>query len=168
MFPSFPTNLGEICYWQFHNLFSIHIQTFCETHWNSIHQAPTNFFQTLHPSISAWTTHGLPLITSPSKMTTVLIRRNAPNDRCHNLTALMPRCTKIKFLLTPHYICVDRNLDNLHNAAFIEYSVRGMADVHLLVVLRQIERGGCGWSTMERTYPQSYSAVLELYVYNRE
>ena len=75
----------------------------------------------LHPSISAWTTHGLPLITSPSKMTTVLIRRNAPTDSCRNLTALMPRCTKTSFLITPHYICAHRNSDNLHNAAFKGY-----------------------------------------------
>ena len=52
-------------------------------------QSPTNFFPNLHPSIFAWTTHGLPLITSPSEVTTVLIRRNAPTDSCHNLTALM-------------------------------------------------------------------------------
>ena len=83
-----------------------------------IPQAPTNLFQTLHPSISVWTTHRLPLITSPSKMTTVLICRNAPTDSCHNLTALMPRCTKTSFLITPHYICAHRNSDNLHNAAF--------------------------------------------------
>ena len=62
-----------------------------------ITQAPTNFFPTLHPSISAWTTHGLPLIASPSKMTTVLIRRNAQTDSCHNLTALLPHCTKHHF-----------------------------------------------------------------------
>ena len=88
-----------------------------------IPQAPINYFQTLHPSISAWTTHGLPLITSPSKITTVLIRRNAPNDNCHNLTALMPRCIITSFLFTPHYICAHRNWDNLHNAVFIGYSV---------------------------------------------
>ena len=104
-----------------------------------IPQAPTNFFQTLHPSISAWTTHGLPLITSPSKMTTVLIRRNAPTDSCRNLTALMPRCTKTSFLITLHYICAHRNSDNLHNAAFKGYSLvaLGMADEHLIVVLYQ-------------------------------
>ena len=104
-----------------------------------IPQAPTNFFQTLHPSISTWTTHGLPLITSPSKMTTVLIRRNAPSDSCRNLTALMPRCTKTSFIITPHYICAHRNSDNLHYAAFKGYSLveRGMADEHLIVVLHQ-------------------------------
>ena len=59
-------------------------QKFCEQFVNS---HTINFFQTLHPSISAWTTHGLPLITSANKMTTVLIRRNAPTDSCHNLTA---------------------------------------------------------------------------------
>ena len=82
-------------------------------------------------------THGLPLITSPSKMTTVLIRRNAPTDSCHSLTALMPRCTNTSFLITPHYICAHRNSDNLHNAGFIGYSLvaRGMADEHLIVVL---------------------------------
>ena len=90
-----------------------------------IPQAPTNFFQTLHPSISAWTTHRLPLITSPSKMTTVLIRRNAPTYSCRNLTALMPRCTKTSFLITPHYIFAHRNSDNLHNAAFKGYSLVG-------------------------------------------
>ena len=58
-------------------------------------------------------------------MTTVLIRRNAPTDGCHNLTALMPRCTKTSFLLTPHYICAHRNSDNLHNAVFIGYSLVG-------------------------------------------
>ena len=52
-------------------------------------------------------------------MTTVLIRRNAPTDSCHNLTALMQRCIKTSFLLTPHYICAHRNSDNLRNAAFI-------------------------------------------------
>jgi hypothetical protein len=86
-----------------------------------ISQAPTNFFQTLHHSISAWTTHGMPLITSPSKMTTVLICRNAPTDSCRNLTALMPRCMKTSFLITPHYICAHWNSDNLHNAVFKEY-----------------------------------------------
>ena len=59
-------------------------------------------------------------------MTTALIRRNALTDSCHNLTALMPRCTKISFLLTPHYICAHRNSDNLHNAAFIWYSLVGL------------------------------------------
>ena len=99
-----------------------------------------NFFQTLHPSISARTTHGLPLITSPSKMTTVLICRNTPTDSCRNLTALMPRCTKTSFLITPHYICAHRNSDNLHNAAFKGYSLVAwiMADEHLIVVLHQI------------------------------
>ncbi|KAK2180890.1 hypothetical protein NP493_422g02037 [Ridgeia piscesae] len=58
-------------------------------------------------------------------MTTVLIRRNAPTDSRHNLTALMPRCTKTSFLITPHYICAHRNSDNLHNAAFIGYSLVG-------------------------------------------
>ena len=58
-------------------------------------------------------------------MTTALIRRNAPPDSCHNVTALLPRCTKTSFLLTPHYICVHRNSDSLHNAAFIEYSLVG-------------------------------------------
>ena len=84
--------------------------------------------------------HGLSLITSPSKMTTVLIRRNAPTDSCHNLTALMPRCKKTSFLLTPHYICAHRNSDNLHNAVFIGYPLvaRVMADEHLIVVLHQI------------------------------
>ena len=77
----------------------------------------------LIPSISAWTTHGMPLITSPSKMTTVLIHRNAPTDSCRNLTALMPRCTKTSFLITPQYICAHRNSDNLHNAAFKGYSL---------------------------------------------
>ena len=90
-----------------------------------IPQAPTNFFQTLHPSISAWTTHGLPLITSPRKMTTVLIRRNASTDSCRNLTALMPRCTKTSFLIIRHYICAHRNSNNLHNAAFKGYSLVG-------------------------------------------
>ena len=98
-FPSFPTNLDEFCYWQFHSIFTLHRQKFCEL------LTPTNFFQTLHPSISAWTTHGLPLMTSPNKTTTVLIRRNAPTDSCHNLTALMRRCTKTSFLLTPHNMC---------------------------------------------------------------
>ena len=84
-----------------------------------IPQAPTNFCQNLHPSISAWTTHGLSLITSPSKMPTVLIRRNAPNDSCHNLTALMSLCTQTSFIITPHYICAHRNSDNLHNADFV-------------------------------------------------
>ena len=58
-------------------------------------------------------------------MTTVLIRRNAPTDSCHNLTALMPRCTKTSFLITPHYICAHRNSDNLHYAAFKGYSLVG-------------------------------------------
>ena len=74
-------------------------------------------------------------------MTTVLIRRNAPTDSCHNLTALMPRCTKTSFLITPpHYIPANRNSDNLHNAAFIGYSLVGrvMADEHLIVVLHQL------------------------------
>ena len=71
-------------------------------------------------------------------MTTVLICRNAPTDSCHNLTALMPRCTKPPVLLTPHYVCAHRNSDNLHNAVFIRYSLvaRVMADEHLIVVLR--------------------------------
>ena len=90
-----------------------------------IRQAPTNFIQTLLPSISAWTTHGFSLITSPSKMTTVLIRRNAPNDSCHNLTALMSRCTKTSFIITPHYTCAHRNSDNLHNADFVGNSAVG-------------------------------------------
>ena len=66
-----------------------------------IPQAPTNFFQTLHPSISFEIR--LSLITLPL-MTTVLIRRNAQSDSCHNLTALMPRCTKkiISNQPTPH------------------------------------------------------------------
>ena len=69
-------------------------------------------------------------------MTTVLIRRNASNDSCHNLTALMPRCTKTSFLLTPHYICSHRNSDNLHNAIYIGHSLvaRVMADEHLIKV----------------------------------
>ena len=54
-------------------------------------------------------------------MTTVLIRRNAPTDSCHNLTALMSHCTKT-FLLTPYYIYAHRNSDNLHNAVFVGYS----------------------------------------------
>ena len=58
-------------------------------------------------------------------MTTVLIRRNAPNDSCHNLTALMSRCTKTSLIITPHYICAHRNSDNVHNAAFIGYSAVG-------------------------------------------
>ena len=58
-------------------------------------------------------------------MTTVLIHRNAPTDSCRNLTALMPRCTKTSFLITPHYICAHRNSDNLHNAAFKGYSLVG-------------------------------------------
>ena len=61
-------------------------------------------------------------MTSPSKITNVLIRRNAPNDSCRNLTALMSRCTKTSFIITPHYICAHRNSDNVHNAAFIRYS----------------------------------------------
>ena len=69
--------------------------------------------------------HGLSLITSPSKMTTILIRRNAPHDSCHNWTALMPRCTKTSFIITPHYICAHRNSDNLYNAAFIGYCLFG-------------------------------------------
>ena len=79
-------------------------------------------------------------ITSPSKMTTVLIRRNAPTDSCRNSTALVPRCTKTSFLITPHYICAHRNSDNLHNAAFKGYSLvaGGMADEHLIVVLHQL------------------------------
>ncbi|KAK2193675.1 hypothetical protein NP493_8g03000 [Ridgeia piscesae] len=56
-------------------------------------------------------------------MTTVLICRNAPTDSCRNLTALMPRCTKTSFLITPHYTCAHRNSDNLHNAAFKGYSL---------------------------------------------
>ena len=83
------------------------------------------------------TNHGLPLITSQSKMTTVLIRRNAPTDSCHNLTALMPRCTKTSFIINPHYICAHRNSHNLHNADFIGNS-SVMADVHLLVVLHRL------------------------------
>ena len=55
-------------------------------------------------------------------MTNVLIRRNAPNDSCRNLTALMSRCTKTSFIITPHYVCAHRNPDNVHNAAFIRYS----------------------------------------------
>ena len=39
----------------------------------------------------------------------------------------MQRCTKTSFLLNPHYIFVHRNSDNLHNAAFIEYSSVGRA-----------------------------------------
>ena len=58
-------------------------------------------------------------------MTTVLIRRNAPTDSCRNLTALMPRCPKTSFLITPHYICAHRNPDNLYNAAFKGYSLVG-------------------------------------------
>ena len=75
-----------------------------------------------------------------SKMTTVLTRRNAPTDSCHNLTALMPRCTKTQFHLTPHYICAHRNSDNLHYAVSIGYSLvaRLMADEHLIVVLHHI------------------------------
>ena len=49
------------------------------------------------------------MIKQKSKMTTVLIRRNAPTDSCHNLTALMPRWTKTSFIITPHYICAHRN-----------------------------------------------------------
>ena len=90
-----------------------------------IPQAPTNIFQTFHPSISAWTTHGLPLITSPSKRTTVLIRRNAPTDSCHNLKFLCHTAQKHNFYT--HYIhyiiCAHRNSDNLHNAVFIGYSL---------------------------------------------
>ena len=63
-------------------------------------------------------------------MTTVLISRNVPTDSCHNLAAMMPRCTKTSFLVTPHYICAHRNSDNLHNAAFIGYSLV-MANEHL-------------------------------------
>ena len=121
MFPSSPTNLGSSVIDNFTAQTQV-LWKICEL---LIPQAPTNFFQTLHPSISAWTTHGLLLITSPSKMTTVLIRRNPPTDSCHNLTALMSHCTKTSFLLTPHYICVHRNSDNLHNADFIGYSLVG-------------------------------------------
>ena len=78
-------------------------------------------------------------------MTTVFIRRNAPNDSCHNLTALMPRCTKTSFIITPHYVCAHRNSDNLRNAAFIGYCfigyslvARGMADEPLVVVLHHL------------------------------
>ena len=88
-FLSFPTNLDKICYWQFHSIFTLHRQKVCEFFLNfSYLRLPTNFFQTWHPSISAWTTHRLSLITPPSKMTTVLIHRNAPTDSCHNFTAL--------------------------------------------------------------------------------
>ena len=88
-----------------------------------IPQAPTNFFQTLHPSISAWTTHELPMITSPSKMITVLICRNAPTDSCRNLTALIPSCTKTSFLITPHYICAHRNSETCIMLLFKGYSL---------------------------------------------
>ena len=124
-FPSFPTNLDEICYWQFYSIFTLHRQKTCEKKGELlIPQAPTNFFPTLHPSISAWTTNGLPLITSPSKLATV-IRRNAPTDSCHNLAALMPRCIKTSFLLTPDYISAHRNSDNMHSAVSVGYSLVG-------------------------------------------
>ena len=72
-------------------------------------------------------------------MTTVLIRSYAPTDSCHYLKTLMSRCTKTSFLLTPYYICAHRNSDNLHNAAFIGYSLvaRVMANEHFIVVLHQ-------------------------------
>ena len=76
-------------------------------------------------------------------MTTVLIRRNAPNDSCQNLTALMSRCTKTSFIITPHYICAHRNPDNLHNAAFGEWRMRTLlwsyACLHRRVCLRVSE-----------------------------
>ena len=73
-------------------------------------------------------------------MTTVLICRNTLTDSCHNLTSLMPRCTKTSFLLTPHNICAHRDSDNLHNAVFIGYSLvaRVMADEHLIVVIHHL------------------------------
>ena len=84
---------------------------------------PQTSFQ--HPSILHFCLNHprIAPITSPSKMTTVLIRRNAPTDSCHNLTALMPRCTKTQFLLNPHYTRAHSNSDNLHNAVFIGYSL---------------------------------------------
>ena len=63
-------------------------------------------------------------------MTNVLIRRNAPNDSCRNLTALMSHCTKTSFIITPHYICAHRNPDNVHNAAFLRYSAGNGGRAH--------------------------------------
>ena len=79
-------------------------------------------------------------------MTNVLIRRNAPNDSCRNLTALMSRCTKTSFIITPHYICAHRNSDNVHNAAFIGYSAV------FLVVLRQQDRSDNHTANAGATY----------------
>ena len=93
--------------------------------WTSNTSGSHKLLSNLTPSISAWTAHGLSLITSSSKMTTVLIRRNAPNDSCHNFTALMSRCTKTSFIITPHYKCAHRNSDNLHNADFVGNSAVG-------------------------------------------
>ena len=58
-----------------------------------------------------------------------------------NLTALVPRCTKTSFLLTPHYICAHRNSNNLNNADFIGYFLvaRVMADEHL-IALTSVEK----------------------------
>ena len=52
----------------------------------------------------------------------------------------MSHCTKTSFIITPHYIilCAHRNSDNLHNAAFIGYSGRAMADEQLIVVLHHL------------------------------
>ena len=90
--------------------------------WTSHTSGSHKLLSNLTPSISAWTTHGLSLITSPGKMTSVLIRRNAPTDSCHNLTALMPRCTKTSFIIITLHMC-SQNSDNLHNAGFIGYSL---------------------------------------------
>ena len=101
-----------------------------------IPQAPTNVFQTLHPSISAWTTHALPLMTTPSK-----IRRNAPTDSCHNLTALMPRCTKTSFLITLYYMCSQKFRQPAQCCFYRVLFGRVMADEHLIVVLHQYHNG---------------------------
>ena len=59
-----------------------------------------------------------------------------PTVMCHNLTAVTLRSTNTSFLLTPHYIRPQRNLDNLHNAVSVGYSlVWIMAEEHLVVVL---------------------------------
>ena len=84
-------------------------------------------------------------------MTNVLIRRNAPNDSCRNLTALMSRCTKTSFII--------RNPDNVHNAAFLRYS----ADVHILVVLRLLCVRENKWKRTLRSHrrtPINHSEVV--------
>ena len=79
-------------------------------------------------------------------MTPVSIRRKTPNVICHHLTALIPRCTKTSYLLTPYYTYPHRNSDNLRNAIYIVYSLVGQTPYcgltsSLMTQFRNIRRG---------------------------